>query len=164
MSRMTSIRTFTKPPSRITKTRFSGIISRETADLWASKAWFSYPIACKCHHYRQPILEVAHDSYFLHRPDEYWQSPEASKQDTRLLVKRVLITSDFGEHKLPKWISWIKARRSLGMLVMIYILMLCPNRLLSTRTTSLWLFRAKPYSRSDSSSRSRKLWYLNSFK
>jgi len=24
------------------------------------------------------------------------------------LVKGVLITSDFGEHKLPKWISWIK--------------------------------------------------------
>lgn len=24
------------------------------------------------------------------------------------MVKRVLITSDFGEHKLPKWISWIK--------------------------------------------------------
>ena len=24
------------------------------------------------------------------------------------MVKRVLITSDFGEHKLPKWISWAK--------------------------------------------------------
>lgn len=41
-------------------------------------------------------------------PEDYWQSAQASIQDTRLMVKRVLITSDFGEHKLPKWISWIK--------------------------------------------------------
>lgn len=41
-------------------------------------------------------------------PEDYWQSAQASAQDTRLMVKRVLITSDFGEHKLPKWISWIK--------------------------------------------------------
>lgn len=24
------------------------------------------------------------------------------------MVKRVLITKDLGEHKLPKWISWLK--------------------------------------------------------
>ncbi|PVG03593.1 heat shock protein Hsp90, partial [Serendipita vermifera] len=41
-------------------------------------------------------------------PDDYWQSAQAASQDTRLMVKRVFITSEFGEHKLPKWISWIK--------------------------------------------------------
>lgn len=45
----------------------------------------------------------------MDRPEDYWQSAMAGQQDTRLMVKRVLITSDFGEHKLPKWISWIKA-------------------------------------------------------
>ncbi|CCA70224.1 related to HSP82-Heat shock protein [Serendipita indica DSM 11827] len=41
-------------------------------------------------------------------PEDFWQSPQTAQQDTRLLVKRVLITSEFGEHRLPKWISWAK--------------------------------------------------------
>ncbi|KAG8812386.1 hypothetical protein FRC18_002978 [Serendipita sp. 400] len=41
-------------------------------------------------------------------PEDYWQSPQSTQQDTRLMVKRVFITSEFGDHKLPKWMSWIK--------------------------------------------------------
>ena len=41
-------------------------------------------------------------------PDEFWQSAKNSEQDVRLMVKRVFITNDLGEHKLPKWISWLK--------------------------------------------------------
>jgi heat shock protein beta len=42
--------------------------------------------------------------------DSYWQSPAArATGDIRLMVKRVLITSDLGEEGLPKWASWVKA-------------------------------------------------------
>ncbi|KAG5646569.1 hypothetical protein DXG03_002872 [Asterophora parasitica] len=41
--------------------------------------------------------------------DEYWQQPLASKsKDIKLLVKRTFITSDLGDHALPKWASWVK--------------------------------------------------------
>ncbi|KAI5893308.1 heat shock protein Hsp90 [Schizophyllum commune H4-8] len=41
--------------------------------------------------------------------EEFWQQPlEARGKDTKLLVKRTFITSDFGEHALPKWASWVK--------------------------------------------------------
>ncbi|KAG6919444.1 hypothetical protein DXG01_006327 [Tephrocybe rancida] len=41
--------------------------------------------------------------------EEYWQQPLASKsKDIKLMVKRTFITSDLGEHGLPKWASWVK--------------------------------------------------------
>lgn len=30
-------------------------------------------------------------------------------KDLKLMVKRVFITSDFGEYGLPQWASWVKA-------------------------------------------------------
>ncbi|KAG6900979.1 hypothetical protein C0993_004417, partial [Termitomyces sp. T159_Od127] len=42
-------------------------------------------------------------------PEEYWQQPLASKsKDVKLMVKRTFITSDLGDHGLPKWASWVK--------------------------------------------------------
>ena len=41
-------------------------------------------------------------------PDDFWQSAKNSEQDVRLMVKRVFITKELGEHKLPKWLSWLK--------------------------------------------------------
>ncbi|TRM67574.1 Hsp90 protein-domain-containing protein [Schizophyllum amplum] len=42
-------------------------------------------------------------------PEEYWQQPlEFRGKDTKLLVKRTFITSDFGDYALPKWASWVK--------------------------------------------------------
>ncbi|KAF5388243.1 hypothetical protein D9615_000400 [Tricholomella constricta] len=41
--------------------------------------------------------------------EEYWQQPLASKsKDIKLMVKRTFITSDLGDHGLPKWASWVK--------------------------------------------------------
>lgn len=41
--------------------------------------------------------------------EEYWQQPLASKsKDIKLMVKRTFITSDLGDHSLPKWASWVK--------------------------------------------------------
>ncbi|EIW76098.1 cation-transporting ATPase [Coniophora puteana RWD-64-598 SS2] len=40
--------------------------------------------------------------------ETYFNDPLASAKDIRLLVKHVFITSDFGEHALPKWASWVK--------------------------------------------------------
>ncbi|PFH52710.1 hypothetical protein AMATHDRAFT_73847 [Amanita thiersii Skay4041] len=41
--------------------------------------------------------------------DTYWQQPLLFKSnDVKLMVKRVFITSDFGEDSLPKWASWVK--------------------------------------------------------
>lgn len=33
---------------------------------------------------------------------------EWQQNDIKLLVKRTFITSDLGEHSLPKWANWIK--------------------------------------------------------
>jgi heat shock protein beta len=54
--------------------------------------------------YRQANLTLP-----LFSDDSYWQSatPEDPK-DIRLLVKRVFITSDFGDNKIPKWAGWVK--------------------------------------------------------
>lgn len=42
-------------------------------------------------------------------PDAYWEKPMEWKQnDIKLMVKRTFITSDLGEHSLPKWANWIK--------------------------------------------------------
>jgi len=42
-------------------------------------------------------------------PEEFWQKPLDSKvADVKLMVKRTFITSDLGEHSLPKWASWVK--------------------------------------------------------
>ncbi|KAG6861602.1 hypothetical protein C0995_014509 [Termitomyces sp. Mi166 len=42
-------------------------------------------------------------------PEDYWQQPLASKsKDVKLMVKRTFITSDLGDHGLPKWASWVK--------------------------------------------------------
>jgi HSP90 family molecular chaperone len=43
------------------------------------------------------------------RDREYWQTAKPYTDGIKLLVKRVLITTDFGEAGLPKWISWLKA-------------------------------------------------------
>lgn len=44
-----------------------------------------------------------------HLDDTYWQNPlQSSANDLRLMVKRVFITSDFGEDALPKWATWVK--------------------------------------------------------
>ncbi|KAH7914371.1 Hsp90 protein-domain-containing protein [Hygrophoropsis aurantiaca] len=41
--------------------------------------------------------------------DEFFSKPlVSSAKDVRLLVKHVFITSDLGEHALPKWASWVK--------------------------------------------------------
>ena len=46
---------------------------------------------------------------FVSSPEEFWQKPlEYKHHDLRLLVKRTFITSDLGEHRLPKWASWVK--------------------------------------------------------
>jgi len=45
----------------------------------------------------------------LHRDREYWQTAAAIPNAIRLMVKRVFITSDFGDNGLPKWISWLRA-------------------------------------------------------
>ncbi|KAH6914924.1 Hsp90 protein-domain-containing protein [Coprinopsis sp. MPI-PUGE-AT-0042] len=42
-------------------------------------------------------------------PDAYWEKPmEWQQNDVKLMVKRTFITSDLGEHSLPKWANWIK--------------------------------------------------------
>ncbi|KAG6814166.1 hypothetical protein H0H92_000842 [Tricholoma furcatifolium] len=42
--------------------------------------------------------------------EEYWHQPLASRSnDIKLMVKRTFITSDLGDHSLPKWASWVKA-------------------------------------------------------
>ncbi|KAH7887755.1 Hsp90 protein-domain-containing protein [Phlebopus sp. FC_14] len=48
--------------------------------------------------------------YVPSRIDEsFFSKPlDASRQDVRLLVKHVFITSDLGEYALPKWASWVK--------------------------------------------------------
>ena len=33
---------------------------------------------------------------------------EWKQNDIKLMVKRTFITSDLGEHSLPKWANWIK--------------------------------------------------------
>lgn len=48
-----------------------------------------------------------HKSLF-NREKEFWQSAKAISGGIKLLVKRVFITSDFGENGLPKWISWLR--------------------------------------------------------
>lgn len=41
--------------------------------------------------------------------EQYWQQPlEQKNRDVKLMVKRVFITSDFGDHSLPKWATWVK--------------------------------------------------------
>ncbi|KAF5370105.1 hypothetical protein D9758_001068 [Tetrapyrgos nigripes] len=41
--------------------------------------------------------------------DSFWQQPLTYRsKDIRLMVKRVFITSDFGDEALPKWASWVK--------------------------------------------------------
>lgn len=45
----------------------------------------------------------------LYREREFWQTANAIPNAIRLMVKRVFITSDFGENGLPKWISWLRA-------------------------------------------------------
>ncbi|KAG1820201.1 Hsp90 protein-domain-containing protein [Suillus subaureus] len=41
--------------------------------------------------------------------EEFFNKPlDNSAKDVRLLVKHVFITSDLGEHGLPKWASWVK--------------------------------------------------------
>ncbi|KAF8312260.1 heat shock protein Hsp90, partial [Clavulina sp. PMI_390] len=40
---------------------------------------------------------------------DYWTTASPIAHSIRLLVKRVFITSDFGDNGLPKWISWLKA-------------------------------------------------------
>ncbi len=45
----------------------------------------------------------------LTRDEQYWQQPlEHRSTDIKLMVKRTFITSDLGEHSLPKWASWAK--------------------------------------------------------
>ncbi|KAH9951681.1 heat shock protein Hsp90 [Amylocystis lapponica] len=48
--------------------------------------------------------------YFPSKLEEsYWQNPlDYTMKDVRLMVKRVFITSDFGEDALPKWANWVK--------------------------------------------------------
>ena len=44
-----------------------------------------------------------------HREDAFWQHPLLWKPvDIKLMVKRVFITSEFGDDSLPKWASWAK--------------------------------------------------------
>jgi heat shock protein beta len=45
----------------------------------------------------------------LLREDAFWQHPHLWKSvDIKLMVKRVFITSEFGDDSLPKWASWVK--------------------------------------------------------
>jgi heat shock protein 90kDa beta len=44
----------------------------------------------------------------LSRDESFWQNGAKSNKDLRLMVKRVLITSDLGEDFLPKWANWVK--------------------------------------------------------
>ena len=40
---------------------------------------------------------------------DYWVNPlTTAAKDVRLMVKRVFITNDLGEHALPKWATWVK--------------------------------------------------------
>lgn len=43
------------------------------------------------------------------RDDAFWQSPHLWKSvDIKLMVKRVFITSEFGDDSLPRWANWVK--------------------------------------------------------
>lgn len=55
------------------------------------------------------LLTYADIDIAVIRGDAYWQNPlQTSSKDIRLMVKRVFITSDFGEDTLPKWANWVK--------------------------------------------------------
>ncbi|KAF8339008.1 uncharacterized protein EI90DRAFT_3279460, partial [Cantharellus anzutake] len=64
------------------------------------------------HHFKGDAGSVSFKALLFIPPNldtEFWQSSKIAAGSLKLMVKRVFITSDFGDASLPKWISWLRA-------------------------------------------------------
>lgn len=64
------------------------------------------------HHFKGDAGSISFKAMLFIPPTlerEFWQTANPITNSIRLLVKRVFITSEFGDNGLPKWISWLRA-------------------------------------------------------
>ncbi|GLB33793.1 putative hsp90 protein [Lyophyllum shimeji] len=95
---------WTRDPKNITDEEYTLFYNAFFKDFTKPLAW---------HHFSGDSESGVAFKAILYLPgkisEEYWQQPLASKtNDIKLMVKRTFITSDLGEHGMPKWASWVK--------------------------------------------------------
>lgn len=91
-----------RDPKNVTDTEYKELYKSTFHDYSEPLAWY---------HFSGDVSGTAFKALFFvpsNVPMDFWASHKAASKDLRLLVKRVFITNDLGDHALPKWISWLK--------------------------------------------------------
>jgi len=87
-------------------------VTKEEYDLFFRSTFKDPNNPLALHHFKGDAGPISFKAILFIPPDldkEFWQSAKIVAGGIKLMVKRVFITSDFGEASLPKWASWIRA-------------------------------------------------------